>query len=217
MRKGNEQELQHYLVKNNGEHLAEIEPSLILLDAEHKFPGGRIDIIAKSNDAPIGIELKAADYQTRAICAQLLNYLNYLSKFNGSVYFIAPKIKYGLYSTLQNFYSSGMLKFFEVKKNNENYSFNEIRPFEIDDKKHAEPVFEKHSTLEDKMFEEKMKKGIDILVRNRKKATLAKNIIDSKKEKRKYYEDVAESVIDMVEATTKSKGIGMIYRLMKLF
>ena len=93
---GNELQLQQYLTRNRGENLRKIDSELEFLEAEYKFESGRIDIVAKKESTPIGIELKATNYQTRAICAQLMNYLNYISKFDGNIYFIAPKIKYGI-------------------------------------------------------------------------------------------------------------------------
>ncbi len=215
---GNELQLQQYLTRNRGENLRKIDSELEFLEAEYKFESGRIDIVAKKESTPIGIELKATNYQTRAICAQLMNYLNYISKFDGNIYFIAPKIKYGIYSTLKTYYDTGLLKFFEVTKKNDLYSFKEIKLQDIDDKKRVETIHCAESrTLENKLFEEKMKKSVDILIHNKKKAGFVKNIIDNNKDKTKYYEDIVESVIDIVEHSTKTRGLGALYRLLKLF
>ena len=41
--------LQNYLTKNNGFNLRKIDPSLEIIESEHIFKGGRIDILARKN------------------------------------------------------------------------------------------------------------------------------------------------------------------------
>lgn len=100
--------LQEYLARN----LDRIDPALSLVRTEHAFPGGRIDILARRHGSAVGIELKAKPYSTRAVCVQLLNYLTYLER--GEVYFAAPKVNRGVYSTLKRYCDAGRLRLYEI-------------------------------------------------------------------------------------------------------
>jgi len=215
--KKTEYALQNYLIKNNGINLKKIEPTLILIDIEHKFRGGRIDILAKKDDKIIGIELKSTTYQTRGICAQLLNYLNYLTPDHGEVYFIAPKIKYGIYSTLRNFYDDKKLKLFEYEKRNNELIFKEIYPFNLDDSRRictlnysSDDIF-----TSEIVKREKLRKGIEILVKDNKKAKFINNILDDKKPMRKQIEDITDSIFDIIPSR-KYSFLKTAYELLKL-
>ncbi|MGV8168809.1 MAG: hypothetical protein ACP5N3_02025 [Candidatus Nanoarchaeia archaeon] len=201
--------LQEYLAADNGKHLAELDPALELIETEHKFRGGRIDILAKRQDILVGIELKSNSYQTRGVCAQLLNYLTYLSSEKGEVYFVAPKIKYGIYSTLQPFYEGKVLHFFEYSKEGKNYFFRKIKPSEINDVKKA--FYEDEPEL---LTEEKIKKGINIILGESKEAKLMSTIIDTKKSKKVQLDNITESIFGLMP-----KNYGFLkkaYEIMKL-
>lgn len=195
--------IQNYLSANRGEKLAQIHPSLVFIEKEHKFNGGRIDILAKKGKEIIGIELKAAPYNTQSVCAQILNYINYLSDINGKVYFIAPKIRYGVYSTLKNFYDSKTLLLFEFTKDNKDYFFKEVKPKELDDSRSF--VF-REENYPYTMFnnELKIKKGIDILIKNKKENKLIKSIIDSGTSDEKLLELIASSAADIILGKNKT-------------
>lgn len=96
-----EKKLRKYLTYKNGINLKYIDPELLFLKEEYAFYGGRIDILAMKNGVPVGIELKAKDYNSMQVAAQLLNYINFLAPKSGEVYFIAPKVKEGIFSSLK--------------------------------------------------------------------------------------------------------------------
>ncbi len=116
-----EKKLQEFLIKNNGYELRRIDKELIFLESEHKFRGGRIDILASKNGLPVAIELKARDYSSSQVAGQMINYHNYLKSKQGLVYLVAPKIKPGIISTLNNYDN---MKFFEF---DEKLRFYEIK------------------------------------------------------------------------------------------
>lgn len=216
-KKSYESYLQDYLTKNNGLNLKKIDPGLELVEKEHAFKGGRIDILAEKNSTPVGIELKFKDYQTRGICAQLLNYLNYLTEKKGEIYFVAPKIKYGIYSTLKGFYEDKKLRFFEVTYSKGIYSFSEIVPSSINDlkRKTVDSFYPSETNHE---FVEKMIRGIYKIIPDipdKKKAKLINSIIDDRKSKQKHLEDIAESVIDIL-SMQKNSSIKKAYDILKI-
>jgi hypothetical protein len=217
VRRKNEHALQNYLTKNNGINLKKIDSSLTLLDIEHKFRSGRIDILAKRDDKLIGIELKSSDYQTRGICAQLLNYLNYLTPGNGEVYFIAPKIKYGIYSTLRNFYEDKKLKLFEYEQRNNSLVFKEIYPLDLDDSRALNIFSYQHSELlnTELIKKEKIRKGIEIIVKDSKQAKLINTILDDGKPVQKQIEDITDSIFDIIPSR-KYSFLKTAYELLKL-
>ncbi|MFA6073697.1 MAG: hypothetical protein WC758_06280 [Candidatus Woesearchaeota archaeon] len=213
--------LQTYLIKNNGQNLKKIDSNLNILESEHKFRSGRIDILAeKKNDLQkqiIGIELKSSTYQTRAICAQLLNYLNYLDSKNGAVYFVAPKIKYGIYSTLKTFYDFGKLRLFEFEQKSNDYFFRELFPNTINDRlqiqiEHTDINYSNTEIINT----EKIKKGISILIKDKKQAKLLDSIIDTQKSKHQQLEAITDSLIDLIPSKNYS-FIKTAYELLKLF
>jgi|WetSurMetagenome_2_1015567.scaffolds.fasta_scaffold411311_2 hypothetical protein len=210
-----ESSLQTYLTKNHGLNLQRIENSLELIEPEHIFRGGRIDILAKNQSNLVGIELKYNNYQTRGICAQLLNYLNYLSAKDGVVYFIAPKIKYGIYSTLKEFYDHKQLKFFEVTRVNNYYLFVEVEPININDARRVDFQDYTLASQTQNKYNEKFTKGISLIIKDKKKAKLLNNIIDSRKSKRKQLEDITDSIVDII--APKNSVLKTAYELLKLF
>lgn len=210
-----ERTFQDYLTKNNGANLKKIDCYLELIESEHKFKGGRIDILAKKESKTIGIELKYYNYNTRGVCAQLLNYLNYITPIGGEVYFIAPKIKYGLYSTLKSFYDDNKLKFFEVTNTGNTYSFKELLPQYIDDSKQINYSLLKPN--QDPCFEttEKIKRAISIILKDEKKAKLINCIIDDRKSREKKLEDITETILEII-TPRKSCALKRVYKLIKL-
>lgn len=124
-----ERDLQNYLVASVGRNLSKIDPELIFLDSEYSFPGGRIDILASKNGVPVAIELKAKEYSSSQVSGQLINYHTFLSKKNGEVYFVAPKIKPGVFSTMSSYESTrffefdAKLNFYEVFASNPKKKF----------------------------------------------------------------------------------------------
>jgi hypothetical protein len=206
--------LQTYLSRNNGLNLKQINPSLEFIECEHIFRGGRIDIWAKEKSKFVGLELKSKDYQTRNICAQLLNYLNYLETWNGELYFIAPKIKYGIYSTLKTYYDDNKLKFFEYTISNQSYNFTEIKPTEIKDYR-PNVLQTYHPGESNYLYNEKIIKGVSLIVKDKKQAKLITNILDDRKSREKQLEDVTDSVIDIV-SVRNNKFIKIAYELLKL-
>lgn len=101
-----ESRLRDYLAGN----LGIIDPDLRLVATEYVIPGGRLDILAENQRSRVAIELKAAPYDTRRVNVQLLLYLNYAPL----VYFVAPKVRRGVYAALQQYYHRQRLKFFEL-------------------------------------------------------------------------------------------------------
>ena len=94
---------------------------------------GRIDILAKENKKKVAIELKAANYSTQQVCAQLLNYINFVEPSRGKVYFIAPKVKMGIYTTLKKYHEKKILELYEVSLNGNGYIFKRVYRKDLDD------------------------------------------------------------------------------------
>lgn len=117
-----EDRLRTYLARD----LGRVERGLVLLEEEHLFPGGRIDILARQGDARVALELKAQPYSTQQVCAQLMNYLHYVPR----VYFIAPKVRYGVYATMQDHYRQDRLKLFEIDSH---LDIRRVVPHDLDD------------------------------------------------------------------------------------
>ena len=116
-----ERKLQNYLIANSGKNLSKIDSDLVFLDSEYSFNGGRIDILAAKNGLPVAIELKAKNYSSSQVAGQLINYHTFLKPKNGLVYFVAPKIKPGVFSTLKNY---ERVKFFEFDSKLNFYELN---------------------------------------------------------------------------------------------
>lgn len=116
-----ERKLQNYLIANTGRNLSRIDSELVFLDSEYSFKGGRIDILAAKNGLPVAIELKANNYSSSQVAGQLINYHNFLESKSGFVYFVAPKVKPGVFSTLKNF---ERLRFFEFDEKLNFYEIN---------------------------------------------------------------------------------------------
>jgi hypothetical protein len=215
-RRKNELLLQHYLLKRNGENLRQINPHLRLLDYEHKFPGGRIDILAQQGSSKVALELKARQYSTNSICAQLLNYLNYLRSSSGKVYFIAPKIKYGVYSTLKEFYEGHILELYEVQKNStgDKYFFQKMSPGQLDDRRRIQYLDEELSANE--QLEEKIKQYLEIIIKDKKEAKLIKSILDNKKLDDKHLNEIIKNILPCLDKNPGGTYLHQIYSLAKL-
>ncbi len=98
--------LRDYLARN----LHVLDPRLNFVAVEHAFPGGRIDILARRGRKRVGIEVKARPYDTQKVCAQLMHYCETFPL----VYFVAPKVRYGVYGTLRQYCHSRRLSLFEI-------------------------------------------------------------------------------------------------------
>lgn len=124
-----ERKLQNYLIANGGYNLRRIDSDLIFLDSEYSFPGGRIDILALNDGRPVAIELKAKDYSSSQVAGQLINYYNFLKSRNGLVYFVAPKVKPGVFSTLSSYDSIFFFEFDSRLRFKEVYYSNHRKKF----------------------------------------------------------------------------------------
>ncbi len=122
-----EKKLQEYLTKNDGHNLKRIDYNLLFLESEYKFIGGRIDILALKRNMIVGIELKARDYSSSQASAQLINYLTFLEPQRGMVYFVAPKIKPGIISTMQRYKDRIRLFEFDSKMQFKETYFNNTK------------------------------------------------------------------------------------------
>ena len=101
-----EARLRDYLARDIGR----IDPGLSLLAVEHPVPAGRVDLLARDAHGIVGVELKARPYGTDDVCEQLCHYLRVLPR----VYFVAPKVKRGVYDGLRDAYGEGRLRLYEV-------------------------------------------------------------------------------------------------------
>jgi hypothetical protein len=214
MKKNYELLLQNYLANNNGHNLSKIEENLKIIEKEHIFPGGRIDILAEKNKIPVAIELKIKDYNTRGICAQLLNYLNYMSSMNGKVYFVAPTIKYGVFSTLKNYYSENKLKFFEVSGRRGEFFFEEKKPNDLSIKNYGQKIIPySDDDVNKALNKEIFYTSIALLIPNKKAVNLIYSILDDGKSESKQLEDIANNTISLF---VKNRNIKKTYNVIKL-
>jgi hypothetical protein len=214
MKKNYELLLQNYLANNNGHNLSKIEENLKIIEKEHIFPGGRIDILAEKNKIPVAIELKIKDYNTRGICAQLLNYLNYMSSMNGKVYFVAPTIKYGVFSTLKNYYSENKLKFFEVSGRRGEFFFEEKKQNDLSIKNYGQKIIPySNDDLNKALNREIFYTSIALLIPNKKAVNLIYSILDDGKSESKQLEDIANNTISLF---VKNRNIKKTYNVIKL-
>ncbi len=124
--------LRNYLSYDNGKNLSRIKPGLRLLGEEIIIPSGRIDLLVRDSQSICGVELKAMNYNTRQVGTQLTGYAHYFKENNGKVFFIAPKVKKGIYYALKDFYEEGMVEFYEIKVTNK-FSFNRVYSKDLDD------------------------------------------------------------------------------------
>jgi len=157
--------LQKYLIKNN--NLNSIDKKLSFIEEEKKIPGGRIDIYASKGSKKVALELKAAHYNTKTTCLQLINYINFITPIKGEVYFVAPKINVGIYSTLQQYYNNKQLKLFEYTySKKDGFDFFQVYKNELNDSR-------KITFLNEILTVKEAKKGIEFF---------------SKKTQKKYYQ-----------------------------
>ena len=155
--------LRNYFTKENGKNLKKINKDLKLIEPEYVFQGGRIDILCEYKKRPLALELKANNYSTQMVCVQLLNYINYVKEKKGSVIFLAPKVKYGVYSTLKEHYSKGILELYEFDVN-KNYDLNikKMSPKLLDDSRNIQYLNE---FLEQESLKESLE---DVIYKNAK-------------------------------------------------
>ncbi len=95
------------LIKHLSENLWKIDSKLELIGTEVSFRGGRYDILAR-NVTEVAIEVKANNYCTNTVAAQLQKYANSLPK--GAIYFVAPKVKEGIPLALSHLKSFRMFE-----------------------------------------------------------------------------------------------------------
>ncbi len=124
--------LRNYLSHKNGKNLNRIKPGLKLLGEEIIIPSGRIDLLVEDSQSICGIELKATKYNTRQVGTQLTGYANYFRDNNGKVFFVAPKVKKGIYYALKDFYDGGIIEFYEIKVTDK-FNFKRVYAEELDD------------------------------------------------------------------------------------
>ena len=159
-----EKTLQNYLSINNGENLRSIDSSLLFLQSEYVFKGGRIDILALKNGVPAAIELKTKSYSSSQVAGQLINYLNFLEPYKGDVYFVAHKINQGIISTLRPW--KDRLHFYEFSLKNRSLYFQEKNVYNISTKdlflikKNVSRVVSHPKTFVDKAFFNYVRKPI---------------------------------------------------------
>lgn len=210
-RKKYESALSNYLCKNNGANLKKIQGSLMLVEPEHRFNGGRIDILARNVQSSqlIGIELKAANYVTREICAQLMNYENYLSLKGGILYFVAPKIKGGIYSTMKNYCDNGTLKMFEYEFSRGEYCFAEMNGANLDDTRKWK--YDPSSDFPQNY--EEIRKAI-LLLTDKKRAKLVDSIMNTCESREMQAEKIMDAALDLV-FSKKKRFIMAAYHIMR--
>ncbi len=138
-----EREMQNYFIADNGAKLSLIEQGLQYQSHEKVTRAGRLDIAAKdSNGKNVTLELKARDYDSRAVFFQIMKYINE-DETGGKLIFVAPEVKPELFFGLRQFADSGRIGFFEVERNNGDYSVRRVSaedfetPAEIDWNKRA--------------------------------------------------------------------------------
>ncbi len=128
-RKLEEKALQDYFISNNGQRLGQIEEGLAYIASEKTIRAGRLDILAQDNQGKeVKIELKARDYDSRAVFFQLMKYFH---DGNSRMIFITPEIKPDLILALTGHVSSGKMSFFRVEKSNGDYTLTKVNPQDI--------------------------------------------------------------------------------------
>lgn len=151
------------------EKLEYIDKKISLIETEHEFPGGRIDIYAKNKytQRPIAIEIKALKYNTKNTAMQLLNYINYVKEKKGKVYFVSPKVNQGLLNILKEYYDKNLVQFYEYTYKNEQFTAKKVKEKDLDDTRNIKFMDEiiKEKNITKKYAIKKMTSaGIDMLI-----------------------------------------------------
>lgn len=121
-------DLENFLSKEN--HLEQIESGLKYEDRQVDIESGILDILAKNSEGKsVIVELKMNDYQTEKVSTQLRKYINEKKE---RCIFVAPKIKADLFYALKDYYDQSMLSFSKVRKEGENYHFNQVDESNVD-------------------------------------------------------------------------------------
>ncbi|MCF7871890.1 endonuclease NucS [Candidatus Woesearchaeota archaeon] len=156
--------IQSYLIKNQGQELKKIDKTLTLLEEEYKITGGRIDILCHKKNwrktTPIGIELKALNYNTSYAIGQLTKYINFMEPKNGQIYFLAPMIKKQIYDQLKPYYKKQQLHFYEYQiKPGQGFRFEKINPKKLNDNR---PIKWMDEVLKEELWLQGIRKKLNI-------------------------------------------------------
>ena len=177
----------------SGRNIKKISPQLEFVEAEKQIEGGRIDILATEKGKRIAIELKATNYSTRNVCAQLMNYINYMEPKKGKVIFIAPKVKMGVYTTLKNYHEKKILELYEVKKLEGEYSFTKVEKKDLDDSRKINYFDE---TPKNYFIKETLRR----LSKKSRLADIARAVFQEGTQRKKYF-SIAHKGIDIASET----------------
>lgn len=118
-----EDDLEKFL--SQGENLTRIEQGLRFKEKQRRISSGRLDIVAEDNSGnEVLIELKAREYNSKDVWAQLLKYMH--ENPENRTIFAAPRIKPDLFYEIKPYVDIGRLEFFEFEFENQIPVFTRI-------------------------------------------------------------------------------------------